>query len=616
MASNGGTLNGVPQQTQQRVITNNSCNTCGLTFDSSDSLQVHVHYHHSASESNNSVNRWTNQTTNSSGNSPQTINGGSLPATGSNSPTDSENNNHPKNHHISQQQKSTASPTNFTISAAADSSDNQPPTPQSTASAENLQIQSHHQQILLNHNGRNSQGFSASGTNNFNHFPQQQPPPHIEMHYPSYMTSYDQFYHQHSIEYGMPPPNHYLNNSLPPTQSQHSTVPSSNRFHPYGPIANSLPSHHPYVSHHHAPNQAPQSQSASAIAAAAIVSAAAAQSTMSPSVVTSSSPIQNNLMHSTTVPSTMASSLISSQPTPSPSPRQCDKCGFVCETITQLSEHQASAHNATETTINRSASNDIENDIPTFQYSNYGHGKDDQQHQQSQQQQQQQNPDCDILDLDSQKMVYPPHELSQQGPLPPMHSLHPMQRPPMMWPHGPPSHDPNNFLPIPPAPGHTNDIKSSMFGSIKNEFSPQIVKQESGNHLTQLPNTQSSQSQADLQKSFGSDGNQLTTSPSEFPSTTTPQDNGTQFRTFEPPTSSLPNGGPIIKASTWKSNEARRPKTYNCTACNKWFTSSGHLKRHYNTTLHKNAVKSRYLFHSFATIFTIIIYLYFILIKE
>ncbi|XP_033211478.1 C2H2 finger domain transcription factor crzA-like [Belonocnema kinseyi] len=42
---------------------------------------------------------------------------------------------------------------------------------------------------------------------------------------------------------------------------------------------------------------------------------------------------------------------------------------------------------------------------------------------------------------------------------------------------------------------------------------------------------------------------------------------------------------------SWKSNKARRPKTYNCTSCNKWFTSSGHLKRHYNTTLHKNAVK-------------------------
>lgn len=46
-----------------------------------------------------------------------------------------------------------------------------------------------------------------------------------------------------------------------------------------------------------------------------------------------------------------------------------------------------------------------------------------------------------------------------------------------------------------------------------------------------------------------------------------------------------------VPKAAWKSNEARRPKTYNCTACNKWFTSSGHLKRHYNTTLHKNAVK-------------------------
>lgn len=59
-------------------------------------------------------------------------------------------------------------------------------------------------------------------------------------------------------------------------------------------------------------------------------------------------------------------------------------------------------------------------------------------------------------------------------------------------------------------------------------------------------------------------------------------------------TSSLPqhkNGGQSAGGQTWKSNEARRPKTYNCSACNKWFTSSGHLKRHYNTTLHKNAVK-------------------------
>jgi len=57
----------------------------------------------------------------------------------------------------------------------------------------------------------------------------------------------------------------------------------------------------------------------------------------------------------------------------------------------------------------------------------------------------------------------------------------------------------------------------------------------------------------------------------------------------------VPSSNPVAvssKGANWKSNEARRPKTYNCSACNKWFTSSGHLKRHYNTTLHKNAVKS------------------------
>lgn len=64
----------------------------------------------------------------------------------------------------------------------------------------------------------------------------------------------------------------------------------------------------------------------------------------------------------------------------------------------------------------------------------------------------------------------------------------------------------------------------------------------------------------------------------------------TSTQPANPTSSTLPSIGG--KGANWKSNEARRPKTYNCTACNKWFTSSGHLKRHYNTTLHKNAVRS------------------------
>ncbi|KZS21117.1 Zinc finger 215-like protein [Daphnia magna] len=58
---------------------------------------------------------------------------------------------------------------------------------------------------------------------------------------------------------------------------------------------------------------------------------------------------------------------------------------------------------------------------------------------------------------------------------------------------------------------------------------------------------------------------------------------------WKPPANGQPTGG---GGNHGGGSEARRPKTYNCEACNKWFTSSGHLKRHYNTTLHKNAIKA------------------------
>ncbi|XP_077292893.1 uncharacterized protein LOC143915948 [Arctopsyche grandis] len=78
----------------------------------------------------------------------------------------------------------------------------------------------------------------------------------------------------------------------------------------------------------------------------------------------------------------------------------------------------------------------------------------------------------------------------------------------------------------------------------------------------------------------------------------------TLYRPFESPASSQisssqtsnssGNSDPPISdcSANWKTNKVRRPKTYICTACDKWFTSSGHLKRHYNTTLHKHAVQS------------------------
>lgn len=62
-------------------------------------------------------------------------------------------------------------------------------------------------------------------------------------------------------------------------------------------------------------------------------------------------------------------------------------------------------------------------------------------------------------------------------------------------------------------------------------------------------------------------------SPVQFASTPTP--------------SPSPREGPPTE---YPSN-VKRAKSFKCEDCNKWFTSHGHLKRHYNTTLHKNMTK-------------------------
>lgn len=136
----------------------------------------------------------------------------------------------------------------------------------------------------------------------------------------------------------------------------------------------------------------------------------------------------------------------------------------------------------------------------------------------------------DILDLDCQQKFRPPEEDS--GSLPPVanpHSVSAMLNP---WPHG--------------------------------KFPPYHVSST---------NPQSFQNGSSYPPESYSPPNVPTNAP--IPNATSPKP-------------AAASGG---KGDSWKSNEARRPKTYNCSACNKWFTSSGHLKRHYNTTLHKNAVK-------------------------
>lgn len=545
MANIGGALNGVPQQPQRGI--ENSCNTCGMTFDSTDSLQVHIHYHHTES----SLNRWgpttdLTVTSNASG-----------------SPTDSENNNQPKQYNI-QQHKSVSSTLNDTISAAADSSDNQPSTPQPS-------ITDPSQPIRLASQGLSNLTFQSPSHQQLQH--------QAEMHYSNYMHSnYDQYY-QTSMDYAIPPPpTHFLANPLTSHSPQeYKSVPSTPRFHPYShhhSNSNFAPTHHQY----HQPN-----------IQMAVSSVASTQNAISPRVVTSTSSIQNNIMHSTIIPSSR--NISACQSTPSPSTAQCDKCSLVCDSIIQLNEHHSRVHisasvpenDSSDVSNNRNSGNgDIENEIPSYQYNSYMSRNVKEE------------PECDILDLDSQKMIYPLQDVNQQqhGPLPPMHSLHTIQRS-LMWPHG----TSNDYLAIPQSsnPHQSQEIKSNMYNSVKNEFSPQIVKQEaagSSHNLSELPSNPIAST--NVSKSYVNDvsTNQVATSPSEFPSTTTPQEKGTQFRTYEAASSSLSNSAVVIKATSWKSNEARRPKTYNCTACNKWFTSSGHLKRHYNTTLHKNAVKS------------------------
>lgn len=559
MASNGGTLHGVTQA-QQSLSGHHSCSHCGLYFESSSSLQVHMHYHHET------MNRWGPTST------------GSVPSsTTSSTPTsDSENNNQPSlKPHIK------PSSPHQTIAAAADSSDNQPATPQPPTLPE----------------PGTPQSFTGGAS------PYQQPaaliaPP--EMHYPTYIHGYDPYYHPTSIDYGNPlaPPHPLSSHSQP----EYKTVPSA-RYHPYNN------NHLSNGNHHHVSVINPNNGTTNG--AIPLHNAG-----LSPQVVSSSSSTQNPTTQAAT---TVASSTTTSSPqhsgshippTPSPTPIQCEKCGLVCDTDEALNEHDATVHqsqsqppqqqqppsqqSSESNSMNRSEEPDMQSGYP------YGNNPPPFVKEEP--------PASDILDLDSQKMVYPPEPV-----LPPMNSLHPlqsMQRHPMMWPH-----DPHSFMP--PHPPH--DLKAAYYHpQIKSEYSttPSIkgdypqhaamhVKSEYGpivapapikndyNIAPTLPPAvpQPNQSVKPFTEDI-SENNQLATSPSDFPSTTTPQESGSQFRNFEPPSSSLPNNALPSKGTAWKSNEARRPKTYNCTACNKWFTSSGHLKRHYNTTLHKNAVKS------------------------
>ncbi|KAJ0183704.1 hypothetical protein K1T71_000127 [Dendrolimus kikuchii] len=287
------------------------------------------------------------------------------------------------------------------------------------------------------------------------------------------------------------------------------------------------------------------------------------------------------------------------QPTPSPSPNQCDKCGFVCDSAVQLNEHCNSAH-AGSSSVPTSASMPFQQ-FPSKQYNNSGYHNENvkvkEEHEES----------SDILDLDSQKVVYQGNdgepqttqyeETPTQGrevntrtvPMMPWETQKLYSNPQL---NGDVSlfKDQKMFAEQKTYPSETKmfhpDQKfaysQDKFLSVHHEQKPFMHVEQKIYPGVQMPPL------TDYSGQVASSNPDMKPPYRPYDSPTAPQITSTQ--PANPTSSTLPSIGG--KGANWKSNEARRPKTYNCTACNKWFTSSGHLKRHYNTTLHKNAVRS------------------------
>ncbi|XP_055841742.1 myb-like protein Q isoform X2 [Episyrphus balteatus] len=528
---------------------------------------------------------------------------------------------------------------NSTVSAAADSSDNQPPTPtpdqhqptatSSTSSSSTASTLHHHhhqqqqQQLQQLHHHQQQQQQQAhhhhplygstGGAGSLTNSNQMYQDMH-SYHPPGagYLGGYEQFYHAPpaGVDYGSAMQQLQQNQALSYQMQNQSLAGTAAGGHTDYKVMASSQRFHPYLNNgglHHLSPVAAASHNSHSVNTGALsangggptannTSSSVSNSSLSPRVVSSSSPSQNS---SANHGMAEVKSMSNRTPTPSSS-KQCNKCGILCATEAELNEHYSTIHGApsSEDCINsaeRSASSASERG----QYHPFApYIKEE-------------PPSSDILDLDSQKMVYPPQpedEAAAAAAGVVNSGLLPMQRP-MTWPQE--LHP--AYMPGPPHLPTTDNkhgggyYSKQEFPIIKSEFHP--IKSEYGSPtnfgITSLKPSITSveygqpiapQTRPD-DKPFGSTDlatgqNPVSSSPSEFPSTTTPQDNISQYRNFEPPSSSLPSSGGSAKSATWKSNEARRPKTYNCTACNKWFTSSGHLKRHYNTTLHKNAVKS------------------------
>lgn len=175
----------------------------------------------------------------------------------------------------------------------------------------------------------------------------------------------------------------------------------------------------------------------------------------------------------------------------------------------------------------------------------------------------------EILDLDSQKVLgstggvqQQPSQQQQPQPQQQGGSLPPMWRPHEQFPN----------------PGGMGPSLGGLPSMQQSGFSP--VLQPSPQHLPGLAGPSSFHSSA---AATGMGGYH----PQGF--STTPQAMSSPGSMFGTPTPS-PRESTSAPPSEFASN-VKRPKSFKCEDCNKWFTSHGHLKRHYNTTLHKNMTK-------------------------
>jgi len=277
--------------------------------------------------------------------------------------------------------------------------------------------------------------------------------------------------------------------------------------------------------------------------------------------------------------------VMSNSTSPRSSPFQCDKCGAVYEDANQLGEHMRTNHLDSPSAyppapqyqpLGNSPQQQSQQLHPSSPLSNpqqqpsydYNSGQTIKQDMKQEPEEQ-----AEILDLDSHKVQTHRYEeelmriqqqQQQQGLQMQMHHQQVMQQ--QQQRIG--SHSVSSMIAWPPnVQTHDYHVGLPPMGTVDNV--PPITDQNQFMRNQHMPVEHAHQGAPIIANAQSMPGHQI---PGGFVQQSAK--------------------APQLANQSWKSNEPRRPKTYNCTACNKWFTSSGHLKRHYNTTLHKNAVKN------------------------